>query len=407
VHKSRAVTRQDLRENIPDEVALKLYRQQPYHDREFLARFEQEGAIGKMLRHPGIIRFYESGADWLNGTNIPFHALELGRENLGQFLNRRKNGGKSVSPEEALIIGEQLARAIDFCHESGVILRDLKPTNILLCGGDLNIKIADFDNAWMLGGPGVADRVGVTAFAAPEHFPDANLTTRTYACPESDIFAFGKILYLLLSNDYPRGIDARPIVELPSFLWSQPWAEDLCAILHKATTNEPLLRYHSARELIRDVREVCTSTPAVINEDLNLKANVVVIPDRRRRRLRRRLAFGAVLTAVSAIILFAGVVIKRQASVADVPVLSKPCSQPGKLINLRIVSTTGVNLRVGPSPRDRVVCTMNPGTTALLLGETKKHWSKIRILSSSGESNCESGMEGYSYGEFFKIDGCG
>jgi len=113
------------------------------------------------------------------------------------------------------------------------------------------------------------------------------------------------------------------------------------------------------------------------------------------------------LTAVSAIILFAGVVIKRQASVADVPVLSKPCSQPGKLINLRIVSTTGVNLRVGPSPRDRVVCTMNPGTTALLLGETKKHWSKIRILSSSGESNCESGMEGYSYGEFFKIDGCG
>jgi len=408
VYKARVVAGQNLNAIYPGEVAVKVYRHQPYQDDRFLTRFLQEGEIGAKLCHGGIISFYESAFAQVNGRSAPYHVMELGRENLSQFLNRRKNLGTPLSPQEALRIGEQIGNAIDYCHDSGVVLRDLKPTNILFCPGDLNVKIADFDNAWIIGAAGAADRVGVPSFAAPEHFPDEKLTARAFACPESDIFAFGKILYLLFTNDYPRGMDARSVVELPSFLWTEPWAERVCAVLHKATMDDPLRRYHSAADLMHDLHEAYTSTARVADENAPQNDAIATVNrQHRRRQRRRRLAFGAVVAALFGVVLVSGVVIRRQTLVVKEGALPKPCSRPDKLLNLRVVSTTGVNLRTGPSARSPLVCTMNAGTTALMLGETKRDWSKIRILTPKGSSDCESGMEGYSYGEFFKIDECG
>lgn len=169
----------------------------------YLKRFEQEYTTASRLDHPGIVRSldfgrYESG---------PFLVMEyIEGESLGDRLSR-----DGPMPEiDAIALITQVAAALDYAHQQGVIHRDVKPDNILI-SADGVAKLADLGlvkhllSDLDLTRPG--DGLGTPAFMAPEQFCDAkNIDSR------ADIYALGATLYTMLTGSLP--FSARSAIQI-------------------------------------------------------------------------------------------------------------------------------------------------------------------------------------------------
>jgi serine/threonine protein kinase len=393
--------------------AIKVFHPPAYGAAPYLELFRTEGLILSRLDHPNIIQFFESGTGMLDGQLVEYHVMELAGESLDHFVNRRKNQLRPLSLEEALEIGAQIARAIDHAHENGVILRDLKPGNCVLASDGKTIKLLDFDASWIQGTPGGERRVGSRLFAAPEHFPDPSLHSPAYAAPASDIFAFGRLLFFLIANDYLRGCAAQSIVHLPDSLSAEPWADAVCEVLHRATRHDPTERHQSAAALM-EALGVATAVQAESEVKIKSRESEFAPPQRvstasrrQRRRRRRRLVAATVLLATVSMIATCGVVIvKRPFFKATAAPPKKDCGPKNGVKGLRIRSVTTASVKTRALPKSRTVCVMAEGSTAKLLGEVTNNWAQVEVLSPSRgpSSACTTGERGYVYVEHFKID---
>src|SRR5262249_41691689 len=117
VYKARQVSLQRV-------VALKMILSGAHARERDLDRFRSEAQAVANLHHPNIVEIYEFGEH----EGLPYYSLEYVE---GGSL-ARKIRGRPFPSFEAARIGEELARAIQYCHQRGVIHRDLKPSNILL-----------------------------------------------------------------------------------------------------------------------------------------------------------------------------------------------------------------------------------------------------------------------------------
>ncbi|MEQ1829350.1 MAG: serine/threonine-protein kinase, partial [Pirellula sp.] len=105
-------------------VALKMLLAGHFASPNLLRRFFVEAEATARLQHPNIVQIYEVGQ--IEGC--PFLALEfVNGGTLSQSVN-----GRPLPPREAVSIVKQLARAVHFAHEQGVVHRDLKPGNVLI-----------------------------------------------------------------------------------------------------------------------------------------------------------------------------------------------------------------------------------------------------------------------------------
>lgn len=187
------------------DVAIKALPESFVRDPERMARFEREAKVLAGLNHPNISAIYgieESGAaDAL--------VMELAE---GPTLADRIARG-AIPPEEALPIARQIADALEYAHEHGVIHRDLKPANIKV-GPDDSVKILDFGLAKAVqadpNSANAADSPTVTQLATQSGLL---LGTAAYMSPEqargkpadrrADIWAFGCVLYEMLAGRKP------------------------------------------------------------------------------------------------------------------------------------------------------------------------------------------------------------
>src|SRR6476619_3333721 len=167
-------------------------------------RFQREIHFAARLQHPHILTVLDSGE---TAGQLWFTMPFVEGESLRQRLNRERQ----LPTEDALQIGREAARALDYAHQHGIIHRDIKPENILLTE-DGSTLVADFGIARALVGEegltqtGIA--IGTPAYMSPEQASaDKSTDART------DIYALGAVLYEMLAGEPPyTGATAQAII---------------------------------------------------------------------------------------------------------------------------------------------------------------------------------------------------
>lgn len=260
---------QQLRVGRP--VALKMLRAGVLADDEVLARFAEEARIIARLRHRHIVQLYEFNSE----PHLPYVTLEyIEGPTLAQYLN-----GKPQSPEWAAAMVEQLARAMQYAHEQGVVHRDLKPANVLLASGGcppsessshsgsgnsshaLEPKITDFGLAKILGDSPFQTATGYASGTPGYMAPEQIRGDRDELGPWTDVYALGVILYECLTGQAPfRGSNPAAIMlattvsepPAPGKLW-RDIPRDLETICLKCLAKKPAERYLTAAALAADL----------------------------------------------------------------------------------------------------------------------------------------------------------
>jgi Tol biopolymer transport system component len=191
-------------EKLHRDVAIKVLPVHSAADSDLLVRLNREALILASLNHPGIATVH--GIEDFQGA--PAIVMELVEgETLADRLAR---GPLPVS--EALSVGRQLADALSFAHDRGVIHRDLKPANVRI-RPDGAVKILDFGLAKALTSPTTPDAATVAGILRSESGPGSVLGTVAYMSPEqargleldrrTDIWAYGCTLYEMLTGRAP------------------------------------------------------------------------------------------------------------------------------------------------------------------------------------------------------------
>src|SRR5436190_1922352 len=181
------------------EVAIKILAAQLASDPVALMRFEREALSVAKLSHPNILSIFEFGQD----AGRAFVVMELLD---GETLRARLKRG-ALRARRAVAYALQMARGLAAAHARGIVHRDLKPENVMITRDD-HIKILDFGLAKpaesrpndVTRAAGVATSagtlVGSSGYMAPEQARCLHVDHR------ADIFAFGAVLYEMLSGDY-------------------------------------------------------------------------------------------------------------------------------------------------------------------------------------------------------------
>lgn len=239
----------DLRLDRP--VAVKVLHDEFTANSAFLARFEREARAMAGLNHPNMVQVYDYGQE--NGS--PYIVMEYVRGKTMRDLLREQN---TPPPERAAEVMADVAGALQYAHDHGIVHRDVKPANIMI---DVEgaVKVADFgiaqgaDEDNQLTQVGAV--VGTAAYFSPEqaqgHLADAR----------SDVYAMGCVLYELLSGqppyngETPWAIAYKHVNEnaVPPSALNPSVPPDLEAVVLVAMQKDPARRYQSATEMREDL----------------------------------------------------------------------------------------------------------------------------------------------------------
>ncbi|CAN5572928.1 hypothetical protein BH10CYA1_BH10CYA1_21670 [soil metagenome] len=299
-------------------VALKTLRTQGLNDELIVKRFQREAELLSKLNHPRIVQVYDYGTT-VRGQ--PYFVMDyLTGVNLAEFL--KIQGPLSV--EKFRDIFSQVCGAVDHAHRCGVIHRDLKPGNIMLCKADGQsdfVKVVDFGIARFEEEAQRLTRLGEVwgspIYMSPEQCMGAPLDAR------SDIYSIGVVMYEALTGQVPflgrNYVDtmtqqistaARPLTEIRPDL---NLSAKVDSIVLRALSKEPDTRYQTMAEL-RDDIEKSISRPLKMEKSYSGMAAVQTPKNARSMRAtaikqEQRLELkGKLLTVVLTVVLLVAVV---------------------------------------------------------------------------------------------------
>jgi serine/threonine-protein kinase len=230
-------------------VALKFLPPHLSAEPEARARFLVEARAAAALEHPNICSIHAIG-DTDDGR--PFIAMACYE---GETLKERLSRGP-LPPAEAVGIAVQLASGLRAAHARGIVHRDVKPGNIMLCA-DGTVRLLDFGVAKLadltITGPGVTP--GTIAYMSPEQARGDPVNHLT------DLWSLGVVLYETVSGARPfRGENDRTLIqailhEHPEPLHSVPGDAPpfVPRIVERLLRKAPEDRYQSAEELLAEL----------------------------------------------------------------------------------------------------------------------------------------------------------
>jgi putative nucleotidyltransferase with HDIG domain len=213
-----------------------------------------ESAFLPDLSHPGLVRVLSVGTY--------YHTMELIKgDGFLKGVARLLGGGPERKLQVLLDVGTQLAEALAYLHDHGIVHGDLKPGNVLI-DAQGRVRLTDF---------GLAERAELLATCPPDRLRGG---TALYAAPErirgeeadgrSDLYSFGLLLYEACTGSHPFA-DSDPAQVLLSQLnrhhpplksrWNEvPW--DLERLVDRLLQKEPEERFQDAGEVLATLKRI-------------------------------------------------------------------------------------------------------------------------------------------------------
>lgn len=291
------------------DVAIKFISPALSENEQFIRRFRREVKVVARLDHPNIVPVLDYGEqDGYAYQVMPFL-------NVGSLSDRLDKGPISLEVGGRLL--DQVATALAYAHQHGVIHRDVKPSNILL-DPEGNALLADFGMARRveatesLTGSAV---IGTPAYMAPEQVQGGPVDARC------DQYALGVILFQLATGSLPYAAKT-PMgyllkhVNEPFPAASQRNPQVPLTIEHvilKATAKDPRERFESVSDMNRTLQAslayiqdpISNEEPTIVLPNAGYETEIAGQPLRSRKTLRIAAALAAMLFFVLAIPVFA------------------------------------------------------------------------------------------------------
>lgn len=230
---------------------------------EMLARFEQEVQLSSQLRHPNTIEIWDYGR---TADGVFYYAMEyIDGLNLAQVVAL----AGPLPAARVVHILRQICGSLREAHELGLLHRDIKPQNIMLCcrGGEADVvKVLDFGLAKQLQANPLTEAtstsvlVGTPLYMSPERLLDPHAVDE-----RSDLYSVGAVGFKLLTGeDVFSGDDARSllaqILEMPAPRPSQrvdsPLPEELDNLIASCLLKRPTDRPRSAASLLQALHSI-------------------------------------------------------------------------------------------------------------------------------------------------------
>ncbi len=296
------------------DVAVKMLHEQFAEDGEFVERFRREARSAASLRHPNIVQIYDQG-EAEDGSH--YMAMEY---LSGGTLKERILARGHLPAEEAAAVALKVAEALGAAHGKGVIHRDIKPQNVLLTEAG-EPKVADFGIARAASAATISQTsrvLGTAGYMSPEQ------ALGERACPGSDLYSLGVVLYEMLVGvlpyeaDTPVAVAVKHINEppIPPGEVNENVPAGLGLITLKLLAKRPEDRYPDASTLAADLRRVLDGLPPTGVDDGYAppprrpgdNAPTTVFPAGKAYRRKKRGRARTAVAAVAVLLLLGGVV---------------------------------------------------------------------------------------------------
>lgn len=174
-------------------VAIKVLKKNNCHDEEYFNRFLSEAKAAGFLSHPNIVTIFDVG----RYEETPYIVMELIE---GLTLGEKLESGELFDIKYSLKIMLQLAEALDYAHNNGIVHRDVKPENVLFMPDGETVKLADFgiahrDDTDSSEKTKVGTLLGTPRYMSPEQALGEAIDGR------SDLFSLGVVFYEMLTGE--------------------------------------------------------------------------------------------------------------------------------------------------------------------------------------------------------------
>ena len=249
-------------------VALKMIRSGEWASPQEVQRFFDEARAVAKLCHPHIVAIHEVGTV---GSQNYFSMDCIEGPTLAVLVRDRPLPAKRAA---AYLL--QIARAIDYAHQQGILHRDLKPSNFLLDSAD-QVHVTDFGLAKRVDAQMSIEEaaiVGTPSYMSPEQI-DSSFGK---VGPASDVYSLGAVLYELIVG-HPPFLAATPMEtmmqvvrgeHLSPRLVNESLHRDIDTICGKCLDKEPRRRYASAGELADDLQRFLDGDPILARPISNI-----------------------------------------------------------------------------------------------------------------------------------------
>src|SRR3989449_254962 len=226
-----------------------------------LERFKREILLAAKLQHPHIVPLLTAG----ESNGLPYYTMPFVD---GESLRVRLTRHGELPVNQAIRMLREIASALAYAHEHGIVHRDIKPDNVLLSGG--SAMVTDFGVAKALSASTSAAHGGITslgvALGTPAYMSPEQASADPSVDHRADIYSFGVLAYELLTGQppfagrTPQNLLAAHVTEAPEAInkrrASLPPA--LAALVMRCLEKRPADRPQSASALVHALDDITT-----------------------------------------------------------------------------------------------------------------------------------------------------